>query len=148
MMQLSNLYWVRRALVIILTLAAVVWASLPAQGQQELTFTAVEKDGAKVWEGGGTIDLKGPVTLKVKNTLAAEHGFAIDTMKVKEVIKPGEEKTITVPLENIDTMVSEHRVYSSCIPSTSPPRSKWPASNTREAGVASYRYAPPRLPRC
>jgi len=109
-MQLSNLYGVRRALVIILTLAAVVWVSLPAQAE-DLTFMAVEKDGAKVWEGGGTIDLKGSVTLKVKNTLAAEHGFAIDTMKVKEVIKPGEEKTITVPLENIDTMVSEHRVY-------------------------------------
>src|SRR5436309_2366569 len=105
MMQLSNLYWVRRALVIILTLAAVVWASLPAQGQQELTFTAVEKDGAKVWEGGGTIDLKGPVTLKVKNTLAAEHGFAIDTMKGKAVIKPGAQQTITVPLESIDTLV-------------------------------------------
>src|SRR6266487_6565209 len=110
-MQLSNLYGVRRALVIILTLAAVVWTSLPAQGQQEITFTAVEKDGSKVWEGGGTIDLKGPVTLKVKNTLAAEHGFAIDTMKVKEVIKPGEEKTITVPLENIDKTVTEHKVY-------------------------------------
>ena len=103
--------WARRSLVIILTLVAVVWASLPAQGQQEIQFTAVEKEGSKIWEGGGTIDLKGPVTLKVKNTLSADHGFAIDTMKVKEVIKPGEEKTITVPLENIDKSVSEHRVY-------------------------------------
>jgi hypothetical protein len=68
-------------------------------------------DGSKVWEGGGTIDLKGPVTLKVKNTLAAEHGFAIDSMKVMEVIKPGEEKTITVPREKIDKSVSEHKVY-------------------------------------
>ncbi len=110
-MQRNELYWVRRALVIILTLAVVVWVSLPAQGADELTFTAIEKEGTKMWEGGGTIDLKGPVTLKVKNTLTAEHGFAIDTMKVKEVIKPGEEKTITVPLENIDKMVSEHRVY-------------------------------------
>jgi hypothetical protein len=110
MMQLSTSYWVRRSLAIVLTFVAVVWVSLPAQAE-DLTFTAVEKDGAKVWEGGGTIDLKGPVTLKVKNTLTAEHGFAIDTMKVKEVIKPGEEKTITVPLENIDKMVSEHRVY-------------------------------------
>ena len=110
-MQLSTSYWVRRSLVIVLALVAVVWASLPAQGAGELTFTAVEKEGSKMWEGGGTIDLMGPVTLKVKNTLAAEHGFAIDTMKVKEVIKPGEEKTITVPLENIDKMVSEHRVY-------------------------------------
>ena len=103
--------WARRSFVIILTLVAVVWASLPAQAQQEIQFTAVEKEGSKVWEGGGTIDLKGPVTLKVKNTLTADHGFAIDTMKVKEVIKPGEEKTITVPLENIDKSVSEHRVY-------------------------------------
>lgn len=109
-MQLSTSYWVRRFLVIVLVFVAVVWVSLPAQAE-DLTFTAVEKDGAKVWEGGGTIDLKGPVTLKVKNTLTAEHGFSIDTMKVKEVIKPGEEKTITVPLENIDKMVSEHRVY-------------------------------------
>ena len=110
-MQLSTSYWVRRSLVIVLALVAVVWASLPAQGQQAITFTAVEKEGSKMWEGGGTIDLKGPVTLKVKNTLTADHGFAIDTMKVKEVIKPGEEKTITVPLVDIDKAVSEHRVY-------------------------------------
>jgi hypothetical protein len=110
-MQPSKSYWGRRSLVIILAFLAVVWASLPAQGQKEITFTAVEKEGSKMWEGGGTIDLKGPLTLKVKNLLTAEHGFAIDTMKVKEVIKAGEEKTITVPLENIDKMVSEHRVY-------------------------------------
>ena len=110
-MQLRTSYRVRRALVIILAVAPVVWASLPAQGQQAITFTAVEKEGSKMWEGGGTIDLKGPVTLKVKNTLTADHGFAIDTMKVKEVIKSGEEKTITVPLVDIDKAVSEHRVY-------------------------------------
>jgi hypothetical protein len=111
MMQPSKSYWGIRSLVIILAFVAVVWAALPAQGQKEITFTAVEKEGSKMWEGGGTIDLKGPLTLKVKNPLTAEHGFAIDTMKVKEVIKAGEEKTITVPLENIDNMVSEHRVY-------------------------------------
>jgi len=110
-MQRSTTFRARRSLVIILTLVVVVWVSLPAQGADELTFTAVEKEGVKMWEGGGTIDLKGPVTLRVKNTLTGEHGFAIDTMKVKEVIKPGEESTITVPLEDINTMVSEHRVY-------------------------------------
>ena len=110
-MQRRTTFRARLSLVIILTLVAVVWASLPAQGADELTFTAVEKEGVKMWEGGGTIDLKGPVTLRVKNTLTGEHGFAIDTMKVKEVIKPGEESTITVPLEDINTMVSEHRVY-------------------------------------
>ena len=110
-MQRSTTSRARRSLVIILTFVGVVWVSLPAHGADELTFTAVEKGGSKMWEGGGTIDLKGPVTLNVKNTLTAEHGFAIDTMKVKDVIKPGEEKTITVPLEDINTMVSEHRVY-------------------------------------
>src|SRR6266487_1208503 len=102
MMQVSTSNWVRRSLVVVLAFVAVVWVSLPAQGAGEISFTAVEKDGAKMWDGGGAIDLKGPVTLKVKNTLTADHGFSIDSMKVKEVIKPGEEKTITVPLENID----------------------------------------------
>jgi hypothetical protein len=102
--------WARRYFVIMAALAVVLCAYLPAQAG-ELSFTAVEKDGAKMWDGGGAIDLKGPVTLKVKNALSADHGFAIDSMKVKEVIKPGEEKTITVPLENIDQSASEHRVY-------------------------------------
>jgi hypothetical protein len=95
---------------IIVTLAVVCGAG-PSQARDEVIFTAVEKDGAKVWEGGGTIDGKSPVTLKVKNTLNAEHGFAIDTMKVKDVIKPGEEKTITVSAADIDQSVKEHRVY-------------------------------------
>jgi hypothetical protein len=52
-----------------------------------------------------------PLTFKVVNMLSAEHGFAIDTMKVKEVLNPGEEKTISVPLENIDPSATDHRVY-------------------------------------
>ena len=107
-------YWAKRTLVMMVTIATIACASMPAQGGGDASFTAVEKDGAKVWEGGGTIDLKGrttPLTLTVKNTLAADHGFSIDSMKVKEVIKPGEEKTITVPLADIDKTVSEHRVY-------------------------------------
>ncbi len=119
-MQRSTSNWVRRSLVVVLAFVAVVWVSLPAQGAGELMFTAVEKEGAKMWDGGGTVDLKGPVMLKVKNPLAAEHGFAIDTMKVKEVIKPGEEKTITVPLENIDKMATEHKVYCQLHPKHGP----------------------------
>jgi hypothetical protein len=107
--------WARRYFVILGAFAAVACAYMPSSmGGADASFTAVEKDGAKVWEGGGTVDLKGrttPLTLTVKNTLAADHGFSIDSMKVSEVIKPGEEKTITVPLENIDKTVSEHRVY-------------------------------------
>ena len=107
-MKLKKLYG---ALVLALV---VLCPYVPAQAADDATFTAMEKDGAKVWDGGGTVDLTGrttPVMLKVKNTLAAEHGFSIDSMKVKEVIKPGEEKTISVPLENIDKSVSEHKVY-------------------------------------
>ena len=103
--------WTKRFVIVVLTVVATPCAYLPARAADELSFAAVEKDGAKVWEGGGTIDLKGPVTLKVKNTLTAEHGFSIDTMKVQEIIKPGEERTIVVPLANIDKSVSEHRVY-------------------------------------
>jgi len=110
-MKTSMSNWTRRYFVIMVAVAMVICAYMPAQGAGELAFTAVEKDGAKVWDGGGTIDLKGLVTLNVKNTLAADHGFSIDSMKVQEVIKPGEEKAITVPLENIDKAVSEHRVY-------------------------------------
>jgi hypothetical protein len=102
--------------LIVLTVAMVVLCGgLPAQaGKEDATFKAVEKDGSKVWEGGGSIKLKRrsePVIFKVVNTLNAEHGFAIDTMKVKEVLKPGEEKTISVPVLNIDRNATEHRVY-------------------------------------
>jgi hypothetical protein len=105
----------RRSVLMMLSLAVVLCIALPVGAQEDAKFTAVEKDGGKMWDGGGTVDLKGReakgVTLKVSNPLSAEHGFAIDTMKVKEVIKPGEVKTITVPMENIDSTVSEHKVY-------------------------------------
>jgi hypothetical protein len=104
----------KRYFVIMVALATVGCASMPAgMSGADASFTAVEKDGTKVWEGGGTVDLKGrdSITLKVTNTLGAAHGFSIDTMKVQEVINPNEERTITVPRGNIDTSVSEHRVY-------------------------------------
>ncbi len=110
-MKTSMSDWIRRYGVILMAVAVVVCADLPAQGAGKLVFTALEKDGTKVWDGSGAIDGKGPVTLTVKNTLAAAHGFSIDTMTVSEVIKPGEEKTITVPLANINAAVATHRVY-------------------------------------
>jgi hypothetical protein len=115
----SMLKVVARASVMAWALIAVICVAVAVQAG-DLTFTANEKDGSKIWEGGGTIDLKGPVTLKFKNATAAEHGFAIDTMKVKELIKAGEEKTITVPVENIDKTVSEHKVYCQLHPKHAP----------------------------
>ena len=108
--------WTRHTLVTVLTVATVVCAYLPVQGlQEDAKFMTIEKDGRKMWQGGGTINLKAhgarPLTFKVINTLTSEHGFAIDSMKVKEVIKPGEEKMIDVPIENIDKATSEHRAY-------------------------------------
>lgn len=102
-----------RSVVVVLALAVAGCAGM-GYGTGDASFTAVEEGGAKVWKGGGAVDLKGrtkPLTLTVTNTLGADHGFSIDSMKVKEVIKPGEEKTITVPLADIDSSVSEHRVY-------------------------------------
>jgi len=100
----------RSVLSLALVLGLALIFAAPALAE-DVSFKAVEKDGAKVWEGGGTIDSKMPVMIKVNNTLAAEHGFSIDSMGVKDVIKPGEEKTITVSPDKIDKNVKEHRVY-------------------------------------
>ena len=100
----------------VLALVAVVRSSLPVQGlQEDAKFVAIEENGAKMWRGGGTINLKAqgirPLTFKVINTLTTEHGFTIDSMKVKEVIQPGEERNIDIPLTDIDRTVSAHRAY-------------------------------------
>jgi hypothetical protein len=100
----------------------------PTSGSQseDARFTAVEEQGAKIWKPSGpgrvdstsntvTINAKDrgtkPLQLKVINSLGADHGFAIDSMKVKEVLKPGEERTITVAPESIDPSFTRHRVY-------------------------------------
>jgi hypothetical protein len=93
---------------------------------EDVRFVATEEQNTKMWKasgpasaasGGNTVSLNlknrgsKPLTFKVVNMLSAEHGFAIDSMKVQTVLKPGEERTITVPLENIDPTATEHRVY-------------------------------------
>ena len=101
------------SIIMLLALVMAGCAYMGGGGYEDATFTAVEEGGSKVWKGGGAVDLKGrsSMTLKVTNTLGADHGFSIDSMKVQEVIKAGEERTITVPAGNIDTSVREHRVY-------------------------------------
>jgi len=42
-----------------------------------------------------------PLELVVTNHTKKEHGFAIDRMKVSVVLKPGETKTIKVPVANL-----------------------------------------------
>ena len=101
-------------------------ASITSPAQEDVRFVATEEQGAKIWKASGPTTTAGsgntvslniknrgskPLSFKVVNMLSAEHGFAIDTMKVKEVLNPGEEKSISVPLANIDPSATDHRVY-------------------------------------
>ena len=78
-------------------------------------FVAVEIGGVKFWLGGGDIDMRasartpGPVTFKLTNKLDAEHGFAIDGLGIKQVVKPGEEVTVTLP--SFDVNNRDERIY-------------------------------------
>jgi hypothetical protein len=88
----------------------------PAQAQDG-KFVAVEVQGAKFWLGGGDVDLRsnlrtaGPLVFKLINKMDADHGFAIDAMKVKQVVKPGEEVTVTVPMGDLDQTLSVYKFY-------------------------------------
>ena len=103
---------------------AMILVSVPlvqaAKADNAVEFKTAENGGGKIWEGEGTINTKDTVTIHVVNTLPAEHGFAIDTMKVKELLKPGEDKTITVKPEDIDETVKEHKVYCQLHPKHAP----------------------------
>lgn len=80
-------------------------------------FVAVEIQGAKFWIGGGDTDLRsgtstpGPLTFKLINKMDADHGFAIDGLKVKQVVKPGEEVTVKVDRADIDFTTSVFKYY-------------------------------------
>lgn len=121
--QLSLTHSAKLSVIVILALAMAGCAGYMGGSSEDAKFTAVEVDSVKLWQGGGTVDIKGrttPLTLTVKNTLAADHGFAIDSMKVKEVIKAGEERTIAVQIADIDTTVTDHRVYCQLHPKHGP----------------------------
>lgn len=45
-----------------------------------------------------------PLELVVTNHTKIEHGFAIDKMKVREMLKPGETKTIKVPVADMASL--------------------------------------------
>jgi len=77
-------------------------------------FVAVEVGGAKFWLGGGDIDFRsssrtlGPFTITLINKMDADHGFAIDALGVKQVVKAGEEVTISV--SSVDVNLHDDRV--------------------------------------
>src|ERR687888_272339 len=90
------------------------FSGIPAYAEDG-RFVAVEIGGVKFWLGGGDIDMRAsartptPVTFKLTNKLDAEHGFAIDALGIKQVVKPGEEVTVTLP--SFDVNNRDERVY-------------------------------------
>jgi len=60
------------------------------------------------------LDEKGrlnPLELMVTNHTKKEHGFAIDSLKVKEVLKPGESKTIKVSVTDLDAIGTDRSAF-------------------------------------
>lgn len=71
--------------------------ALAQTGKEFTLMTAMVAEGANIWLPSTLIINKGEeVKLKLRNVSKAEHGFAIDALGVKEVIKPGETKEITI----------------------------------------------------
>ncbi len=86
------------------------------QGRTELRFVAVEIEGVKLWLGGGDIDVREfraskIVTFRLLNKLDGDHGFAVDALKIKQIIKSGDEVTVSVSLEDFEQAISVYRYY-------------------------------------
>ena len=52
-----------------------------------------------------------PLELVVTNHTKKEHGFAIDRLKIKEVLKPGESKTIKVSVTDLDAIGTDQSAF-------------------------------------
>ena len=86
------------------------------QGKNDLRFVAVEIEGVKFWLGGGDIDVREfraskVITFRLLNKTDGEHGFAIDALKIKQIVRPGEEMTLTVFWEDLEPSLSVYRYY-------------------------------------
>jgi ketosteroid isomerase-like protein len=95
--------------------AASAAESTVSQGR-DLRFVAVDIQGVEFWLGGGDMDIKEfrgskLITFKLLNKLDGEHGFAVDTLKIKQIVKPGEEITVTVPVEDLEPSLTVYRYY-------------------------------------
>jgi len=53
----------------------------------------------------------GGISLTVTNYTKKEQGFAIDNLRVKEVVKPGETKTIKLPVTDLDGIGTDQSVF-------------------------------------
>jgi heme/copper-type cytochrome/quinol oxidase subunit 2 len=84
------------ALMIGLFLSGIGFVS--AQSAKEFTLlTALVGESANIWLPSTIIVNKGEeVKLKLRNVSDKEHGFSINALGIKEVIKPGETKEVTI----------------------------------------------------
>ena len=71
---------------------------LPGQAAEEfILISALVGEGGNIWLPSTIVVKKGEeIKLKLRNVAQAEHGFSIDGLGIKEVIKPGETKEVTV----------------------------------------------------
>src|SRR5438094_4512017 len=86
------------------------------QSKTDLRCVTVAVDEVKFWLGGGDIDVKEfraskVITFRLLNKLDGEHGFAVDALKIKQIVKPGEEVTLSVPWEDLEQSLSVYRYY-------------------------------------
>ena len=91
----------RWILIVFAFMVGIFLASLwPVSAQPVKEFTLLSGlvgEGANIWLPSTIIVSKGDeVKLKLRNVALVEHGFSIDALGIKEVIKPGETKEITI----------------------------------------------------
>jgi heme/copper-type cytochrome/quinol oxidase subunit 2 len=91
----------RRGLIIFAFMIGILLASLwPVSAQQAKEFTlltALVGESANIWLPSTVVVSKGEeVKLKLRNVADKEHGFSIDALNIKEVVKPGETKEISI----------------------------------------------------
>ena len=90
-----------RKLMILAFMIGILLASLwPVSAQQAKEFTLLTTlvgESANIWLPSTIIVNKGEeVKLKLRNVADREHGFSIDALGIKEVVKPGETKVVTI----------------------------------------------------
>ena len=106
--------WFRLSLVtLLLAFVAISFLGSYAKADSEKTISleAVLIDGKGVWSPAEVTAHKGEkVTLQLHNKTEKEHGFAIDALKISEIIKPGEQKEIAItPEENLPYYCPLHK---------------------------------------
>jgi hypothetical protein len=88
---------------------------MPGGEPKEFNLAILSEEGVSYYIPSAIIlDEKGrlnPLELIVTNHTKKEHGFAIDRLKVKEVLKPGESKTIKVSVTDLDAIGTDRSAF-------------------------------------